>query len=236
MTALLISDLHLSEARPDLTAAFERFLQQHALQATELFILGDLFEVWVGDDHQTPLSKKVTGLIHDVVDAGIAVFVMHGNRDFMLDKRFERESGAKLIADPSVLELYGHELVLSHGDSYCTDDLEYQKTKRLIRNPFSLSLLKALPRSARMKIAGNLRAKSDAKKQVTASNIMDVNESAIADAFEQYDVHTMIHGHTHRPARHQDGSRERIVLGDWGETLWYVTIDTDGIKLTEAAI
>lgn len=237
MTALLISDLHLSESRPDLTQAFQQFLQNKAKQASELFILGDLFEVWLGDDDQTTLNKKIIGLIRDVVDSGVMVFVMHGNRDFMLGKRFERESGATLINDPTPIELYGHEVLLSHGDSYCTDDIKYQKTKRKIRNPVVLPILRMLPLSSRKKIAGNLRNKSQQDKQIASMEIMDVNLQAIDTAFQQFDVATIIHGHTHRPAHHIDErNRNRYVLGDWGKAFWYIEINDEAINLIEKTI
>lgn len=236
MTALLISDIHLSERRPDLTEAFQQFLSHRATKATELFILGDLFEVWLGDDDQTPLNKSIISSIRELADSGVSVFVMHGNRDFMIGKRFERESGAKLIDDPTVIELYGHELILSHGDSYCTDDITYQKTKKKIRNPIVLPILRNLPLSTRQKIAGNLRNKSAEDKQMVSADIMDVNAEAISDAFAKYDVKIMIHGHTHRPCHHTDNSVDRYVLGDWDTTLWYIEVNDDGIQLIESDI
>ena len=231
MAALFISDLHLSDATPHITTGLLNFLKDKAAQADQLFILGDLFEVWLGDDHITPLNTQIITALRKLTDSGVQLFIQHGNRDFMIGKHFAELTGGMLIDDPTVIELYGTELVLSHGDSYCTDDIKYQKAKRKIRNPIVLPILRRLPLSTRQKIAGNLREKSAKDKQQNTMEIMDVNQSAVEQAFIDYDVKTMIHGHTHRPQQHDHNGKTRWVLGDWGDYLWYARLDEKGVSL-----
>lgn len=236
MAALFISDLHLSESSPHITEGFSQFLTEKAAHASQLFILGDLFEVWLGDDDFTPLNARIISELRQLSDSGVQLFIQHGNRDFMIGKHFAEATGARLIDDPTVIELYGTELVLMHGDSLCTDDIKYQKAKKRIRNPIVLPILKRLPLSTRTKIAGNLRNKSAQDKQMTKMEIMDANAVAVERAFDDYDVKTMIHGHTHRPAKHDHHGRTRWVLGDWGQFLWYAVLDENGVSLHQEPI
>lgn len=226
---LLISDLHLCEERPDLTAAFLQFLQQRASQAQALYILGDFFEVWVGDDGMSAYQQQIADALAQLASRGVAIFLMHGNRDFLIGKHFCKRAHCTLLADPYLADLEGHKVLLSHGDIFCTSDHEYQRMRRLLRNPLSLFILRHLPLSTRNKLAGNLRAQSKQRTRMKAADITDVTESTVIDYMQRYGVTTLIHGHTHRPATHQiatkNGELTRIVLGDWDKLGWCLEIE-----------
>jgi UDP-2,3-diacylglucosamine hydrolase len=224
MSTLLISDLHLSPERPAVTQAFLDFLKNQAAEADALYILGDLFEVWVGDDDPAPLSQEVIAALKTLTYSGTALYVMQGNRDFMIGKRFARETGCTLLPDHYVAQLEGHKILLLHGDTLCIDDEQYQRFRRKTRRPFFLWCLNRLPLSTRQKIADNGRAKSRAVNANKSENIMDVNKPEVERLMEQYQVNTMIHGHTHRPNRHQHKNGERLVLGDWHQNGWYIQV------------
>jgi UDP-2,3-diacylglucosamine hydrolase len=224
MSTLLISDLHLSPERPAVTQAFLDFLKNQAAEADALYILGDLFEVWVGDDDPAPLSQEVIAALKALTYSGTALYVMQGNRDFMIGKRFARETGCTLLPDHYVAQLEGHKVLLLHGDTLCIDDEQYQRFRRKTRRPFFLWCLKRLPLSTRQKIADNGRAKSRAVNANKSENIMDVTPSEVEQLMEQYQINTMIHGHTHRPNRHQHKNGERLVLGDWHQNGWYIRV------------
>lgn len=224
MTILLISDLHLSPERPEVTRAFLAFLKTQAAKAKALYILGDLFEAWVGDDDPAPLSQQVIAALKVLTTHGTELYVMQGNRDFLLDKRFARETGCTLLPDHYVTQLEGHKVLLLHGDTLCIDDEQYQHARRKIRHPLFRWGLNHLPLSIRQKIATNWRAKSMQANANKSSNIMDVTPSEVDRVMAQYQVNTMIHGHTHRPDRHQHQYGERIVLGDWHHDGWYIAI------------
>ncbi|KFZ31457.1 UDP-2,3-diacylglucosamine hydrolase [Pseudidiomarina salinarum] len=224
MTSWFISDLHLSPARPDITRLFFAFLQEQAVHADALYILGDLFDAWIGDDDTSDFAAALQGALRQLTQTGVPVFFIAGNRDFLIGARFARATGVRLLTEPAVIDLYGTRTLLLHGDSLCTADRSYQRFRRIIRQPWLTRLLLALPLRARMRIANKLRASSATQQPLSAEQlaIMDVTEQAVIDTFVQYDVRHMIHGHTHRPAIHEhqlpDGSTaERIVLGDWYE-------------------
>jgi UDP-2,3-diacylglucosamine hydrolase len=216
-----ISDLHLDATRPDITTQFLGFLQS-AHGARALYILGDLFEVWIGDDDPDPDKARVMNGLRTLTEGGTRCFVMHGNRDFLLGRRFCQRTGARLLRDGSIIELYGERVLLLHGDTLCTDDHAYQRLRRILRNPLSRTLFRVMSLAQRQRLARRLRAGSQAHlNDLTARmpDIMDVNEDAVRRAFERHRVRCMIHGHTHRPAVHRldIGGKQatRIVLGDW---------------------
>jgi UDP-2,3-diacylglucosamine hydrolase len=216
---LFISDLHLDPGDPAVVRQFHAFLETEARRADALYILGDLFEAWLGDDDRDPLARGVVAALRELTDAGVPCFVMHGNRDFLIGGRFCRESGATLLEDGTVVDLYGERVLLMHGDALCTDDLSYQRLRRIVRNPAVRWILGHLGLEQRRALARRLRAGSRAHVGTTAPEIMDVNASAVAEAFRRSGVRTLVHGHTHRPAVHDitvDGApARRIVLGDW---------------------
>lgn len=221
MTTLFISDLHLSGVRPDITAQFMQFLQDEARSAERLYILGDLFEFWVGDDDPDPDARRVKDGLRALTNAGVPCFLMHGNRDFLLGKQFCAQTGCRLLNDPTVVDLYGRRVLLMHGDTLCTDDHAYQRLRRIVRQPLVQWVFARLSLQRRENIARRIRAGSQAHTYQAASNIMDVNQNVVAATLNAAGVDIMIHGHTHRPAVHRfnlDGRPvTRIVLGDWYE-------------------
>ena len=234
---LLISDLHLHEQRPDIARAFFRFLQETAPQADALYILGDFFEVWIGDDAISPFQQQVATALKQLADSGTRIYLMHGNRDFLIGNAFCRQAGCRLLKDPALLQHNGESILLMHGDSLCTDDHDYQRMKRILRNPLSLFILRHLPLKTRRKLAGDLRAKSRSQTRMKAAEITDVNAAAVEQAMQRHGVHTLVHGHTHRPAIHALGeNRQRIVLGDWDSHGWYLQLDENGIEQHSFAI
>lgn len=241
MTKLFIADLHLSEARPDLTNAFIHFLATKATQADELYILGDLFEFWIGDDEQSPLQQQITLALKTLSEQGCRLFYSHGNRDFMIGKRFARECGMTLLPPIYSCEIAGEQALLLHGDQLCTDDEAYQRFRRITSWPWLQWIFLHLPLSRRVKIAQQIRQGSHKGKQQKSRSIMDVTPSSVNDCFVQNQATLMIHGHTHRPMIHQltlnNGQTvRRIVLGDWNADLWYLQIDDRDINLISQPI
>ncbi len=229
---LLISDLHLEEERPDITRAFLHFLATRATQAEALYILGDFFEVWIGDDAMTPFQESIAGALRALSERGVRIYLMHGNRDFMLGQTFCHKAGCKLLADPSVVQLCGEPVLLMHGDSLCTRDEGYMRLRRLLRNPLSMFVLRNLPLATRRKLARKLRNESRTQTRMKASDIIDVTPELIPGVLAEHRVRTLIHGHTHRPATHDlevDGQpAKRIVLGDWDRQGWALQVDENG--------
>ncbi|MDR3427206.1 UDP-2,3-diacylglucosamine diphosphatase [Silvimonas sp.] len=214
---LFISDLHLSPADPATAQAFQRFLTQQARHASQLYILGDLFEMWIGDDQlDDPFYAEVAASIATLAEQGVAVFFMPGNRDFVCGTRFAQAAKLQILTDPSVITLANRQRVLlAHGDAYCTDDVAYMRFRRIIRNPLVRMIWLALPFGWRNRKAGQLRQQSSAMNRNKMRSIMDVNAAAIENALRRAQVDTLIHGHTHRPARHQEAAGTRWVLPDW---------------------
>ena len=241
MTKLFIADLHLSEARSDLTNAFIHFLATKAKPADELYILGDLFEFWIGDDEQSPLQQQITLALKTLSEQGCRLFYSHGNRDFMIGKRFARECGMTLLPPIYSCEIAGEKTLLLHGDQLCTDDEAYQRFRRITSWPWLQWVFLHLPLSRRVKIAQQIRQGSHKGKQQKSRSIMDVTPSSVNDCFAQHQATLMIHGHTHRPMIHQltlnNGQTvRRIVLGDWNTDLWYLQIDDRDINLISQPI
>lgn len=221
MTTLLISDLHLEPERPAITALFLRFLEREACDAAALYILGDLFEAWVGDDDDGELAADVSAGLRRVRDAGVPVGFIRGNRDFLLGQAYAERAGMTLLPDPCVLTLGGEPTLLLHGDLLCTDDETYLAFRRQVRDPDWQRNFLAQPLPARKAFAQNARAASQSHQQDMSLDIGDATNQAVEATLRRYGVHRMIHGHTHRPNVHThavDGRAcERIVLGDWYE-------------------
>jgi len=229
---LLISDLHLEEQRPDITRAFLRFLETRAVHAEALYILGDFFEVWVGDDGMTSFQHEIAAALRVLSESGTRIYLMHGNRDFMIGKAFCLEAGCTLLPDPHIAELGGQRVLLMHGDTLCTRDEGYMRLRRWLRNPVSLFVLHHLPLAKRQKLAQKLRSSSKAETRLKASDIVDVTPDAVVDVMQRHRVRTLIHGHTHRPSSHTlqvaGQPAQRIVLGDWDRQGWALQIDESG--------
>ena len=222
---LFISDLHLSESRPELSKLFFDFLKNTAATADTLYILGDLFEVWLGDDQldHDPLARQVADALRTLTNSGaqsgLRVFFMHGNRDFLIGERFAREAGLTLLNDPTLITLNGQRCLLLHGDTLCTDDVAYQAFRTQARDPTWQAAVFAKPYRERVAFARNIRQQSNTEKSLKAEDIMDVSRATVEQVFRNWNYPLMIHGHTHRPATHDheiDGQRcIRHVLADW---------------------
>lgn len=222
MTILFVSDLHLHASRPAVTDCFLRFLADTASHAEALYILGDLFESWIGDDAPGATGMQVSAALRQLTDRGVHCHFMRGNRDFLISGRFAAESGINLLADEVVIDLHGERTLLMHGDTLCTDDHAYQRYRRIVRWPLTQALYLALPVTARKRIEARLRSKSMEAHGNKPAMLMDVNQQAVAAIMEHHKVSLLIHGHTHRPAIHKLATTHgeaatRIVLGDWYE-------------------
>ena len=233
--SLFISDLHLSPDLPGATLLFQHFLQDVALHAEALYILGDLFEAWIGDDDlEFPFHAQIAGALRELTDKGVRLCLMHGNRDFLLGDAFCQATGARLLTDPSLVDLYGTPTLLSHGDAFCTDDHSYQAFRRQMRDPAYQAMLLAKPLEERRMMAQALRRESDQAKSGKAMAIMDVSPETVATCLRDHGYPRLIHGHTHRPARHVhevDGMIcERWVLPDWYEGGGYLRCSARGCE------
>lgn len=223
MNILFISDLHLSEERPHTTAAFLAFLAEKAAACDQLYILGDFFDAWIGDDDDRPLAQEVARALKEVAAKGVQIFFQHGNRDFLLGDVYAARCGMQLLPELHVIEQEGRRYLLAHGDQFCTQDVAYQQFRALVRTPEWQREFLAKPLVERRAIAEQLRAKSKEANSIKAEDIMDVTPAEIEKVLVAHQCYTLIHGHTHRPAHHAltlpDGSAaERIVLSDWVET------------------
>ena len=232
MGTLFISDLHLCASRPQITAAFEAFLGGPARKAAALYILGDLFEYWAGDDDlDDPFNARIASALAGY-GKGVPTFLMHGNRDFLIDAGFANAAGMTLINDPLLIDIEGRPTLLMHGDTLCTDDLDYQRFRSEVRSAEWAATFLATPLTERKQRIEAMRTRSEALKQVKSAAIMDVNAAAVEAVFRRYGCDRLIHGHTHRPARHEhlvDGRRcERLVLADWYEHGSHLACDADG--------
>lgn len=237
MTTLFVSDLHCEAARPEIGMQFLGFLEGEARSADALYILGDLFESWVGDDDPNPHYAEIRRGLGALARYGVPVYFMHGNRDLLIGEDFAAETGVELLRDPLVVDLYGEPILISHGDAYCTDDTEYQAIRAMTRNPDWQAMMLAKPLEERLAIARQARTDSAARNTSLSEEIMDVNKAAIDAALREAGVTTMLHGHTHRPAAHDfelDGRpAKRIVLGDWYEQGSVVRWDDVGPRLCQ---
>jgi UDP-2,3-diacylglucosamine hydrolase len=237
MARLFVSDVHLDGTAPQATEQFLAFLRSEAAGAEALYILGDLFEAWIGDDDQEPANTTVCQALRALTAGGVACFVLHGNRDFLLGTGFCERSGCRLLRDPVIAELDGERVLVTHGDALCTDDHAYQELRSIVREPAWQRRFLALPRAHRELLADEVRAGSRRHTARTVPNIMDVNPGAVAQAFRAARARRMIHGHTHRPGVHEldvDGERaQRIVLGAWYEQGSYLKYERGSYQLRE---
>lgn len=236
MNTLFISDLHLEDPRPQTTGLLDAFLEGPAREADALYILGDLFEYWIGDDMVTDTARHVAERIAALSQSGTPCYFQHGNRDFLLAEDYARSAGLELLPELHVTKLYGTPTLLLHGDTLCTDDVEYQAFRRQVRNPAFQAMFLQMPPQQRIEMARNARDASKKSSGEKSMEIMDVNEQAVCQVFEEQSVKRMIHGHTHRPAFHQhtlsDGSEaERLVLSDWYDTGSYLRVGPDGYEM-----
>jgi UDP-2,3-diacylglucosamine hydrolase len=242
MTTLFISDLHLDASRPAITDLFLAFLRSEALEADALYILGDLFEAWIGDDTPSAAADAVAAALKEVSDAGVPVYFIRGNRDFLLGEQYAARAGMRILPDPSVIDLYGTPVLLQHGDLLCTDDLPYQQFRAQTRDPAFQAQFLAQPLAARIAFAQKARDASQSRQsemkqgdRAQFETVTDVAPAEVDATFIRFGVDTMIHGHTHRPAVHSlmagGQARTRIVLGDWYEQGSVLRVTSDGMSL-----
>lgn len=233
---LFISDLHLSADLPQSMAAFQHFTATLAPRAESLYILGDLFEYWAGDDDRhDPFHRQVITMMRNLASHGVKIYLMHGNRDFLMGQTLANACHATLLPDPTRIDLYGTPTLLSHGDILCSDDTEYQRYRAQVHDAdFQKNFLAKLLTERKAYIA-HLRERSTAEKQTKDSAIMDVNDDAVADLLRRHNYPRLIHGHTHRPNRHEhivDGyTCERWVLGDWYQHGSALCCDASGCEV-----
>jgi len=233
--ALIISDLHLSPHRPDTVVLFLRFLREQARGTAELYILGDLFDAWIGDDNALPPAPEIIEALRHLTDSGCKLSVMHGNRDFLLGSDFARATGCHLLPDPFVADLGGPKTLLMHGDLLCTDDLEYQRARKLLRSPEFIRDFVSRTIDERVQLAAEYRRRSGEVVSLKSADIMDVNQQTVDRYLREHQVRRLIHGHTHRPALHEfqlDGKpAQRYVLEDWHEQAGsYLRVDNGIIR------
>ena len=236
---LFVSDLHLDAARPARVAAFAAFLRGPARAAEALYVLGDLFDAWIGDDDPAAGLQDALAALRELAAAGVPVRLLHGNRDFLLGADFARRTGAELLPERSVIDLYGAPTLIEHGDLLCIDDRAYQRYRRWLRRPAALAALRRLPRNARLALAARLRRASRAAVAAKSERIMDVNPGEVRRVMRAAGARALIHGHTHRPAVHRftlDGAPAvRAVLGDWYEEGGWLAADAGGLHPRSAA-
>jgi len=234
-----IADLHLAQNRPDITACFLRFLKNEAMQAQSLYILGDLFEAWIGDDDDSAYLATIAKALTTLSGFGTNIYYIHGNRDFLLGERFAKKSAMTLLPEVDLIDLYGQSVVIMHGDTLCTRDVAYQKFRIKSRSWWWQAMIKSLPLFVRKKIAANYRKKSAAATSMKSQDIMDVTTTEVVKCLEDYQSQLLIHGHTHRPARHElkaNGKKaQRIVLGDWYEQGAWLKVTPTSMELLNRA-
>lgn len=235
MTTLFVSDLHLDESRPEATQAFEGFLAGEAREAEAVFLLGDLFEAFIGDDDDGAIAGRVAAATRALSDHGVPVFFMRGNRDFLVGPAYAEQAGWTLLPDPAVLLVNGEPTLLMHGDLLCLDDVAYQGFRRQVRDPVWQRTFLSQPLAARRAFAAQARAASSAAQSGRDESIGDVTPAEVLRVMSLHGVRRMIHGHTHRPAMHAltlpQGSGQRIVLGDWYDQGSVLRVDANGFAL-----
>ena len=236
MKPRFVSDIHLSKKRPDLTNAFKAFLNESKEACTHLFILGDLFEIWIGDDDDNSFHKDIKTTLSEFILGGPEVFFMHGNRDFLIGKTFANEVGISIISDPYSLDINGLKTILSHGDFLCTDDSDYIEFKNNVRSEEWQKDFLAKSIDERNKIANLLRSESKNATSEKILEITDVNLETVNNFIQENNPDIFIHGHTHRPKIHQHNLTKRVVLGDWDKYGWYLSIEENSLNLKEFKI
>lgn len=230
-----IADLHLAQNRPDITACFLSFLKKEAIHAEKLYILGDLFEYWIGDDDNSSFILEVAQGLKQLKSSGTDIYYIHGNRDFLLGSRYAKRAGMIILPEIELINLYGHEVIIMHGDTLCTRDIAYQAFRKKSRSWWWQTMVKSLPLFVRRKLAENYRKKSAKATAVKSQDIMDVTETEVIKSLEQYQSQLLIHGHTHRPNIHNltanKNKAQRIVLGDWYEQGAWLKFSKNGYEL-----
>lgn len=236
---LVIADIHLqTDSNHPINQHFLEFLNKKAMHAEALYILGDLFESWVGDDIGLPIYQTEIKALKALTDAGVKVYFQYGNRDFLMRKKFCQATGTKLLKEPTVIELYGTQYLMLHGDALCTDDIQYQRFKKWVRNPMVQFLFLKLSRKKRLAIAEKMRATSKQESAEKQPQIMDVNEQTVLNVLQsQPEINHLIHGHTHRPMLHatnlNNQTKQRWVLGDWRPQAQIMHISAEGPALID---
>lgn len=226
--SLIISDLHLSENHPEITKLFLSFINNVAITADSLYILGDLFEFWIGDDDQTPFHRQIIAALQNLSKQGVKIYILPGNRDFLLGKQFMQTIGAEKLAECTLVNLHGNKIVLAHGDSLCWDDKSYQRYRKIVQQKWIQGLFLVLPLSLRRKIAAKIRRHSSGQ-----SVYQDVNTAAVTQVFTAYSADYLIHGHTHRLAVHyHESHKQRLVLGAWHEFGSYIMINAESLSIS----
>jgi len=236
MSKLFISDLHLSPGNPALTQLACDFLDAQSNQVDEIYILGDIFNTWLGDDLVPDEFADFVATLQALSAQDIKLYLMVGNRDFMLGHAFAQQVGATLLKDGYILDIAGNKTLLLHGDSLCIDDVSYQRYRRVVRNPILQRLFLALPAAFRQRISDKIKQKSQQKKQSKTAMIMDVNQAEVVRVMREQQIDLLIHGHTHRPAIHlletqAENSVHRVVLGDWEDKVSYLLVDDRQLNL-----
>lgn len=235
LATYFIADLHLAQNRPDITACFLRFLENEATKAQTLYILGDLFEAWIGDDDDSDFVATIANALTTLSNFGAKIYYIHGNRDFLLGQRFAQKSSMILLPEVDLIQLYGQAVVVMHGDTLCTKDIAYQEFRKKSRTWWWQAMIKSLPLFVRKKIAANYRKRSAAATSMKSQDIMDVTPEEVVNCLESYRSQLLIHGHTHRPAVHAldaNGNKaQRIVLGDWYEQGAWLKVTPTSMEL-----
>ena len=240
MATYFISDLHLAPDRPELAGALTSFIADQRSQMDSLYILGDLFDAWIGDDFEDDFIRDIKLLLRSTSEAGTRLFFMPGNRDFLIGQEFAQQTGCRLLDDPTVIDLYGSRVLLMHGDLLCTQDIDYQKFRLVVRDRQWQQQLLEKSLSERLSIAGQLRSISKEQTGDKECQIMDVHQPEVENRMLSEQVQVLIHGHTHRPASHKmalnNAPATRIVLGDWGAALWYLRVDEAGYEIKNSPV
>ncbi|RUO21112.1 UDP-2,3-diacylglucosamine diphosphatase [Aliidiomarina iranensis] len=237
MTTRFISDLHLSAERPDITGLFIQFLRSEARESDAVYILGDLVEYWIGDDDDNSFHRQIQTELKALTDSGVPCYFIHGNRDFLIGEQFAEKTGVIILPEPSVIDLYGRRTVILHGDTLCTDDVGYQRFRKIIRHPWLLAVARNMPLAWRRWLAEKLRDTSAGNKVLSAEELAkyDAKDKAVGQVLAEASADLMIHGHTHQPNIHQhmvnNSLKTRIVLGDWYEQGSILEIDAEHFEL-----
>ncbi|MGP1945236.1 MAG: UDP-2,3-diacylglucosamine diphosphatase [Arsenophonus sp. ET-KM2-MAG3] len=235
MAILFIADLHLNEKEPIITIGFLHFLSEQASHAKALYILGDFFDYWIGDDYQNSLHKTIAKKLKELQNKGVLCYFIHGNRDFLINKKFAKESGLTLLSEEKVLTLHGYTILILHGDTLCTDNISYQRYRKRVCNRYLQKLFLLLPLSIRYFILKKIRKNSQSRAQFNLKYFRDVNKQTVINKFRKYQVDLMIHGHTHQSAIHKINIDTRIlyrvVLGDWHQNGSVIKITPQTIEL-----
>ncbi len=235
MSTLFVSDVHLNNVRANIVRAFIEFLDQKARHADALFLLGDLFDEWLGDDDDNPPHPEVCDALAALTTIGLPISVVQGNHDFLLGKKFAKRSGCTLLGDHTVIDVYGTATLIMHGDTLCTHDVNYQAFRKMVRNPVMQKMFLSMSLTKRAQRAADIRRTSGKDVALKTDEIMDVAPEAVDEIMRKHKVHHLIHGHTHRPAIHNfrvnDGEATRIVLGDWYEQDSVLIWDETGYRL-----